>query len=71
MIHTSNLIITHKAGLLNLVEELDNVYRACKVMGVSRDTFYRYQNLLKKAGWMPWLTRTEEVPMLRTESMKQ
>lgn len=47
MIHTNNPIIKHKAGLLNLAEELGNVSRACKIMGVSRDTFYRYQELVK------------------------
>ncbi len=31
MLHTSNPIIKHKAGLLNLAEELGNVSRACKV----------------------------------------
>src|ERR1700744_708898 len=36
-------IIKHKVGLLNLAEELGNVSRACKVMGFSRDNFYRYQ----------------------------
>ena len=35
--------IKHKLGLLNLTAELGNVSRACKVMGLSRDTFYRYQ----------------------------
>ena len=50
MIHTNNPIIKHKAGLLNLAEELGNVSRACKVMGVSRDTFYRYQELVKTGG---------------------
>lgn len=40
MIHTNNPIIKHKAGLLNLAEELGNVSKACKVMSVSRDTFY-------------------------------
>src|SRR6056300_613716 len=45
MIHTNNPIIKHKAGLLNLAEELGNVSKACRVMGVSRDTFYRYQEL--------------------------
>ncbi|MFA3127173.1 IS481 family transposase [Acinetobacter pittii] len=45
MLHTNNQIIKHKVGLLNLVEELQNVSKACKVMGVSRDTFYRYQEL--------------------------
>jgi hypothetical protein len=47
MIHTNNPIIKHKAGLLNLAEEQGNVSRACKVMGVSRDTFYRYQELVE------------------------
>ena len=34
-------IVNNKLGLLNLAEELDNISKACKVMGVSRDTFYR------------------------------
>ncbi|MFM5429172.1 IS481 family transposase [Aeromonas veronii] len=37
-------VIRHKIGLLNLATELGNVSKACKVMGLSRDTFYRYQN---------------------------
>ncbi|KUM52371.1 DNA-binding protein [Rheinheimera sp. EpRS3] len=41
MLHTNNPIIKHKAGLLNLAQELNNVSKACKVMGVSRDTFCR------------------------------
>ncbi len=28
-------VIKHKVGLLDLAAELDNVSRACKVMGVS------------------------------------
>src|SRR5690554_6896196 len=47
MFHTNNPIIKHKAGLLNLAEELGNVSKACKIMGVSRDTFYRYQELVE------------------------
>lgn len=45
MLHTNNPVIKHKAGLLNLAEELSNVSKACKIMGVSRDTFYRYREL--------------------------
>lgn len=36
-------VIRHKLGLLNIAEELNNVSRACKLMGFSRDTFYRYK----------------------------
>jgi len=35
-----------QAGLLNLAVELGNVSCACKVMGFSRDTFYRYQSAI-------------------------
>jgi transposase InsO family protein len=42
-------IIKHKMGLLNLAEELQNVSQACRVMGVSRDTFYRVKEA-KEAG---------------------
>ena len=50
LIHTTNPIIKHKAGLLNLAEELGNDAKACKIMGVSRDRFYRYQYLLETGG---------------------
>jgi len=46
MLHANNSIIKHKAGLLNLAEELGNISKVCKVMGVSRNTFYRYQELV-------------------------
>jgi molybdenum-dependent DNA-binding transcriptional regulator ModE len=39
-------VVRHKIGLLNLATELGNVSRACKLMGLSRDTFYRYQNAM-------------------------
>lgn len=43
-------VIRHKIGLLNLAAELGNVSRACKLMGLSRDTFYRYQNAMADGG---------------------
>ena len=46
MLHTNNPITKHKAGLLNLAEELGNISKACK----SRDTFYRYQELVPQGG---------------------
>ena len=47
MLHTTENVIRHKIGLLNLAEEFDNVSRACKIMGVSRDTFYRYKEAVE------------------------
>ncbi len=33
MFHTDNPVIKHKAGLLNLAEELGNVSKACRMAG--------------------------------------
>ena len=43
-------IIKSKLGLLQLAEELGNVSRACKLMGYSRDTFYRYKAAAEEGG---------------------
>ena len=37
-------------GLLNLAEELKNVSQACRIMGVSRDTFYRVKEAKDSGG---------------------
>ena len=50
MIHSNERIIKHKVGLLNLAEELGNVSKACQMMGVSRDTFYRYRSARDEGG---------------------
>ncbi|MEN0059795.1 MAG: IS481 family transposase [Bdellovibrio sp.] len=43
-------IISNKLGLLNLAEELGNVSKACKLLGFSRDTFYRYKEAVDSGG---------------------
>ena len=65
MHHSANPIIKHKTGLLNLAEELGNVSRACKVIGGSRDTFYRYQEPVDQGGVYALINRNRRVPNLR------
>ena len=50
MKQSTQRIIQHKVGLLNLAEELGNVSKACQMMGVSRDTFYRYRSARDEGG---------------------
>jgi transposase InsO family protein len=65
MLNTTNKIIKHKVGLLNLAEELGNVSKACKVMGLSRDTFYRYQSAVEEGGIDALLDKTRRKPNLK------
>lgn len=65
MFHSTNPVIKHKAGLLNLAEELSNVSKACKIMGVSRETFYRYRELVDNGGVDALINRSRRVTDLK------
>ncbi len=40
-------VIRAKVGLLELAKQLGNVSQACKMMGYSRDSFYRFKRTLR------------------------
>ena len=62
MLNNTEKIIKHKVGLLNLAEELGNVSKACKVMGLSRDTFYRYRTAVEDGGVEALMDKTRRKP---------
>lgn len=64
MIHSTEKVISHKVGLINLAEELQNVSQACKVMGFSRDTFYRYKDAVENGGVEALLEKSRRKPNL-------
>ena len=58
-------VIRNKLGLLNLAQELKNVSQACKMLGYSRDTFYRYRDLIDEGGEIALHDKSRRKPNLK------
>ena len=62
--------VSTESDQAQLAEDLGNVSHACKVMGYSWDTFYRYRQAVEEGGFEALIEKSRRKPNLQNRTRR-